>query len=171
MTTKKTTAKKAATRKSLTDGRFKYIEADVIKFLNIPRSVIENLRKRERNPIPESTYKAPRKGVSAVYDEGGFNIICSQLGLCSADMKKLYEEKRVLDHKGHEWAIVTNNRLPSGHAVKAQLCESGEIVIVEVGPRGSDAAVQFRPDKIVLVRDLKDTPPPRVGQLVKRRRI
>ncbi len=169
MTTKKTTKKEA--RKSLTDGRFKYIEADVIKFLNIPRSVIENLRKRERNPIPVSTYKAPRKGVSAVYDEGGFNIICSQLGLCSADMKKLYEEKRVLDHKGHEWGIVVNNRLSKGWVVKAQLCSTGEIVVVHVGPRYSDTAVHYKKDKIILIRDLKDTPEPRVGYLVKRRRI
>ena len=79
-------------------------------------------------------------------------------------MRQVMADKEVLDRSGTVWAIVRNNRLPSGAGVRAELCETGEMIIVQVGNKYSDDAVQYKPGRTIRVRDINNG----IGFLVER---
>jgi hypothetical protein len=163
MSKKKVAKKKAA---PAVDPKWKYKESDIAKYLNIPKSALEKLRKRDIHPLPPTLYHLHKvgKGHQAFYDESGFGVICSHLDLTPADMRKVMAEKEIIDREGTVWAIVKNNRLPSGCGVQAQVCETDEIIIVQVGNKHSDAAVQYKPGRTIRVRDINNG----IGYLVER---
>jgi hypothetical protein len=135
-------------KKPALDPRYIYSEADLSKYLDIPKSIFKEIRNRVRKPFPKSEY-ATKQGMSVHYTEAGFELMCKLIGIPPQDAKKLIEEKQQIERdEPITWGIVASLNFVNQHIVMAELTDDTRIR-VRVGPSGNGNFITGMPIPIM----------------------